>query len=238
MKKAFVVGASSAIGLAVCHRYLEEGWTVLAQYNRNEAALHDLAARADGRLATVRLAFDDPYALEAQLDACRADYIDSDALVNCAAKLEPRPFGELDAAIVLNHLAVNLLPGLLLMRDLGPAMAARGWGRIVHLGSIGTKFGGGHSSFAYALSKHALEMLPRECRAWSAHDVLVNVLRVGVTNTGIHQSDATKDMDERVALIPMKRMAEPAEIAAGVWFLGSGVNTFITGQVISISGGE
>ena len=238
MKKAFVVGASSEIGLAVCRKYLDEGWMVLAQYNRNRAPLDELSTRAGERLSTIHLAFDDPYTLETQLEACRADYIDSDVLVNCAAKLEPRPFSELDAGILLSHLAVNLLPGLLFMRDLGPAMAARGWGRIVHLGSIGTKFGGGPSSFAYALSKHGLEMLPRECRVWSAHNVLVNVLRVGVTNTGIHQSDVSKDMDERVGLIPMKRMAEPSEMAEGVWFLGSGANTYIAGQVISISGGE
>lgn len=238
MKKAFVVGASSAIGLAVCRKYLREGWSVLAQYNSNEAALRELAVEAGGRLVTVRMPFDDPYLLEAQLDDCRARYIDCDALVTCAARLEPRPFDELDVANLLGHISVNLIPSLLLMRDLGPAMAERGWGRIVHLGSIGTKFGGGKRSFSYALSKHALEMLPQEAKAWSQRNVLVNVLRVGVTNTGIHQLDATKNMDERVALIPMKRMAEPSEIAEGVWFLGSGDNSYIAGQVISISGGE
>ena len=232
------MGASSAIGLAVCRRYLDEGWTVLAHYNCNGAVLHDLEARMDGRLSAIQMAFDDPYELEIQLDTLRADYIDSDVLVNCAAKLEPRIFGELDAAFVLDHLAVNLLPGLLLMRDLAPAMATRGWGRIVHLGSIGVKFGGGYNSFAYTLSKYALEMIPTEFRGWAVRNVLVNTLRVGVTNTVIHECDTDKIMDERMALIPMRRMAEPSEIAAGVWFLGSEENTYITGQVIPISGGE
>lgn len=238
MRKAFVIGASSSIGLEVCRKYLDEGWSVLAQCNQREAALRDLARSAGGRLTVVSMAFDDPYSLEAQLDRSRTEYIDSDVFINCAAKLEPRAFSELDATIVLKHITVNLLPGLLIMRDLGPAMVGRGWGRIVHLGSIGIKFGGGPNSYAYALSKYAIEMLPRECRVWSENNVLTNVLRVGVTSTGIHQSDPTKNMEERVARIPMKRMAVPAEIAEGIWFLGSGMNTYITGQVISISGGE
>jgi len=238
VRKVFVVGASSSIGLAICRKYLDEGWRVLAQFNRHELALLDLATSSNGRLTTIRLSFDDPYELEAKLDEHRADYIDSDALITCAARMEARSFAELDVSILLSHYATNVLPGLLLMRDMGPAMAKRGWGRVVHLGSIGTKFGGGKSNFAYALSKHAIEMLPSESRSWSISNVLVNVLRVGVTNTSIHQADPAKNMDDRVALIPMKRMADPLEIAAAVWFLGSGNNTYITGQVISISGGE
>lgn len=237
--KVFVLGASSAIGQSVCKKYLAEGWSVLAHYNRSKAALDAIEALAgNNKFSSMRIAFDDPAELEARLSELKSCYLTCNAMVNCAATIDPLAFSEITAKNILTHMATNLIPGLLIMRDLGPVMAERGWGRIVQLGSIGTKFGGGQQSFSYALSKHAMEMLPQESKFWAERNVLLNVLRVGVTDTSIHRSDPTKDMTERVALIPMKRMASPTEIAEAVWFLGSEKNTFITGQSISISGGE
>jgi NAD(P)-dependent dehydrogenase (short-subunit alcohol dehydrogenase family) len=119
-----------------------------------------------------------------------------------------------------------------------PEMAKKGWGRIVNLGSIGVKFGGGKNSFSYSLSKHALEFIPSDFKDWASKNVLVNVLRVGVVDTRLHSSDPLKNMSDRVRLIPMQRMASPEEVAKAIWFLGSDSNSYITGQVISFSGGE
>ncbi len=236
--RVFVIGASSEIGLAVCKKYLAEGWAVLAHYCNNQAVLDQVAANAGGRFKTIRIVFEDPNSLDKKLSDVRSIYNDCDALINCAAMLDPLPFSRITAQNIMKHLAVNLVPGLLIMRDLGQGMKERGWGRVVHLGSIGTKFGGGQETFAYSLSKFALEMMPSETKDWAQSNVLVNTLRVGVTETNIHSLVSSKNMTKRISLIPMKRMAIASEIANTVWFLGSKENTFITGQCISISGGE
>jgi 3-oxoacyl-[acyl-carrier protein] reductase len=124
------------------------------------------------------------------------------------------------------------------MQTIAPVMVTRGWGRIVHLSSIGVKFRGGSSTFCYSLSKHAMEFLPSCTKDWAAHDVFVNIIRVGITDTRLHSSEPNKDMTKRVSLIPTKRMAQPEEIAKSIFWCGSEENTFMSRQVIEIAGGE
>ena len=93
-------------------------------------------------------------------------------------------------------------------------------------------------TFCYSLSKHALEFFPQDHKTWAASNVLINTLRVGVTDTRMHKVDPDKDMSERVSMIPIGRMAMPDEIANTVCWLGSEQNSFITGQVITAAGGE
>ena len=145
---------------------------------------------------------------------------------------------EVYGAEILAALTVNLLPGLLLMRTICPAMAERGFGRIVHASSIGVKFGGGSDSFAYSLSKHAQEFIPRACRSWAERDVFVNVVRIGVTDTRLHGRAPGRDMAERARLIPARRPATPDEIARTLFWLGSEHNGFTSGEVVSVAGGE
>jgi NAD(P)-dependent dehydrogenase (short-subunit alcohol dehydrogenase family) len=139
---------------------------------------------------------------------------------------------------LLRAFTTNVIPSLLFMKTLVPAMIDRGWGRIVNLGSIGVKYGGGNKTFCYSLSKHALEFFPKDHKTWATSNVLINTLRVGVTDTRMHKVDPDKDMNERVAMIPMGRMATPEEIADVVYWLGSKQNTIMTGQVVTAAGGE
>lgn len=238
MKQVLVTGASSDIGLAVCRRYLSDGWRVVAHYRSHRPELDSLIAGAAGRVVPLALDFSDTAGLEGGLTRNWNLLRASDALVSCAATLDSLPFAEVTAEALLHHFAINVVPGVLLMRDLAPAMVQRGWGRIVHLSSIGVKFGGGSGSFCYALSKHAQEYLPSDHKAWAAAGVLVNVLRVGVTDTRFHKRDPSKDMNRRVSLIPAGRMASPDEIAETAHWLGGERNTFMTGQVVAAAGGE
>lgn len=236
MRQVLVTGASSDIGLAICRRYLDDGYRVVAQYRTPRAELTELERRHD----VVPLALDltDPEALEDGLARHAALIRASDAMVHCVGMLESAPFSKVTARQMVDHFTVNAVSAFALMRDLAPAMVSRRWGRIVLLSSVGVKFGGGSGSFAYALSKQALEFLPADHKAWAGAGVFVNVVRVGLTDTRLHRNDPTKDMGRRVALVPAGRMAAPEEIAATAHWLGSAANTFTTGQVLGVTGGE
>ena len=236
--RVFVIGASSDIGLAVCEIFLANGWDVLAHYRTLRAELSALAAENHAKVNLLQLDFSDPATIEENLAEHRDNYSECDSVINCAAFYASEKFSEITAESLIEAVSVNTLPGLLVVRDIVPAMAARKWGRIVHLSSIGVKFGGGSESFSYSLSKHALEFLPADHRVWASSNILLNVLRVGVTDTRIHSHNPTKNMSQRVEMIPIKRMAEASEIAKAAWFLGSEENSYITGQTVSISGGE
>lgn len=235
MRTAFVSGASSDIGLAVCRRYLDAGWRVIAHHRTPRPELEALVGPA---LETWRADLSDTTGLEAALAADPGFFARADAFINLAADIRPASFDAASAADLLVALATNTIPGLLLMRAMGPAMAERGFGRIVHASSIGVKYGGGRDSLAYSLSKHAQEFIPGACRAWAARNVFVNIVRVGVTDTRFHTRMPGKDMAARAAMIPARRLATPDEIADALTWLGSDRNGFTTGETIAVAGGE
>ena len=74
-------------------------------------------------------------------------------------------------------------------------------------------------------------------KKWSKNNVLYNILRIGVTDTSVMRNLGEK-LKQRTKLIPMQRLARPEEVAKQVIWLASEENTFVTNQVISISGGE
>ena len=235
MRTAFVSGASSDIGLALCRRYLDAGWRVIGHFRTPRAELDALRGEM---LETWQCDFADTPKLERALRDNADRFRRADSFISLAADVQPCRFDQAGADVILAALGVNLLPGLLLMREIGPAMAERGFGRIVHASSIGVKFGGGSETFAYSLSKHAQEFIPRACRAWAERNVFVNVVRIGVTETRIHARLPDRDFAARTALIPARRAATPQEVAEALFWLGSERNGFTTGQVIAVAGGE
>jgi NAD(P)-dependent dehydrogenase (short-subunit alcohol dehydrogenase family) len=236
-REVLISGAGSDIGIAICRQYLSKNFRVLGLYNQGQPALTRLA-KENPDLTLRQLNFENPESIEffiqteqRRLEAC-------EVFVHAAALVEPVSFADLTAKNLMRAFTINVIPSILFIRTLIPKMADRDWGRIVNLSSIGVKYGGGSKTFAYSLSKHALEFFPQEHKTWAASNVLINTLRVGVTDTRMHKADPDKDMNARVSMIPMKRMATPDEIAKTVYWLGSEQNSFITGQIITAAGGE
>ena len=236
-RKVLITGASSDIGIAICRQFLSLQFRVLGLYNQGQAALKRLAEEHPN-LTLQQLNFETPENIESFIQKERDQLLESDIVVHAAALVEPVPFFDITANSLLRAFTINVIPSLLFTRTIIPAMIDREWGRIINLSSIGVKFGGGSRTFCYSLSKHALEFFPSDHKNWAAKNVLTNTVRVGVTDTRIHKLDPEKNMDERVSLIPMGRMATPEEIANVVCWLGSEQNSYITGQVITAAGGE
>lgn len=137
----------------------------------------------------------------------------------------------------INTLKTNvILPNLILSKII-KNMIKDNFGRIVNCSSIGIKFGGGSNTYDYSLSKFASEFIPYNFKDWAKKNVLINNLRIGVTNTKLHKTIG-KNLKKRVKLIPIKRAAETNEIVKYILFFLSHENTYSTGQTISISGGE
>jgi 3-oxoacyl-[acyl-carrier protein] reductase len=236
-RTVLITGASSDIGLALCQRYLDQGYSVVAHYSSGRPEFFQLV-ESNKNVLPLQIDFSNPDNLEHALSK-NTDAIETcDVFINAAAVLTAQPFAKVTPQSILTSLTINLIPGIMIMQAVAPAMVKREWGRIVHLSSIGVKFGGGTASFDYALSKHAMEFLPADHKAWAAHNVFTNVLRIGVTDTRFHGNDPDKDMAKRISFIPARRMALPDEIAQSVHWFGSEENAFTSGQVVAIAGGE
>jgi len=235
---ALILGASSDIGGSLIERYLASGWRVIAHYNQPNS---DLVRRFEStsEVSLFRLDLRDLSYVEKFL--AQSKIIEEhriDAFVNCVGYLQPQAFMQITPANLLSTISANACSAILFIQKIIPPMIEQKWGRVVSLGSIGVKFGGGATSYAYSLSKHMLEFFPTEYKSWAQDNVLLNTIRVGVTNTRMHGLHPGKNMSDRIKMIPMGRMAETSEIADFAFWLGSSSNTFITGEVLGIAGGE
>lgn len=229
--RILVLGASSSIGQAVCRRFLADGAHVTGQYWNSGEALWPLACPA---FDAVRWDLADL----PQARILASAFTDVDVVISLASLTTPTSLADVSANVLSASLNVGALSPLLIIGEIGPHMAERGWGRIVVGSSIGVRFGGGVDSFAYALANHAKEFLPASVRGWSRWGVLANIVRIGVTRTAAHDRFPERRLVEREGKIPMGRAAEPDEIASFICWLGSDRNTYLTGQVIAHSGGE
>ena len=159
MRQVFITGASSDIGVATCRKYLENGFCVIGHYNNGQDSFFDLVD-ASPNMQSLQIDLSDSHSVERALTEHEGLFQKIDVLINMAATFRAMPFSEITATGIVETMNVNLIAALLFMRDLTPEMIKRKWGRIVNIGSIGVKFGGGSTSFCYALSKHSLEFLP------------------------------------------------------------------------------
>jgi len=237
---ALVTGASGEIGAEVASQLLAHGVCV---------ALHYRSYRERLDIITEGHESDSYCEIQADLDHASGakDLFDSviswrerlDIVVNCAATVRGVPSLEMvDDALLLESFRVNCVAPFLLAKWACGPMRLHGWGRIVNVSSIGVKFAGTPQTAHYMISKAALEAATLAlAKAVAPDGILVNAVRAGVTRTSVHQR-LGRDLRAREELIPMKRAAEPSEIARVVLFLVSSMNTYLTGAVIPVAGGE
>lgn len=214
---ALVTGGSRGIGKAICGRFAEAGYDVVAP------------ARAE-------LSLDDPASVAAFVEKNREtafDVIVNNAGINDLHELEGITDDEIE-----RMLAINLVSPIKLLRGLVPAMKQRRYGRIVNIGSIWAVVSK-PGRCVYAATKNGLHGVTNTLAVELApHNILVNTVCPGFTATELtYQNNAPKQIAAIEAEIPMGRMAEPCEIAEVVCFLGSERNTYLTGQKITVDGG-
>ena len=215
-RTALVTGGSRGIGRAVVDRFEALGARVLAP-SRAELDLRD-SASIEGFTA----------ALDAPVDI----------LINNAGINPLAAFDRIADADLEEVLAVNLIAPLRLSRALAPAMADRGYGRIVNISSIWStvaKPGRG----AYSIAKSGLNGLTRSLAVeFAARNVLVNAVAPGFVATEMTYQNNTADQLAVLAQqLPIGRLGEAKEIAETVAFLASSRNSFTTGQVLFCDGG-
>jgi NAD(P)-dependent dehydrogenase (short-subunit alcohol dehydrogenase family) len=240
---AVVTGGSSGIGLGMATALARAGaQTVLVARDPgrlDEAATAIKAAGDQAEVSTVSADLADRGDLERAAEAAAARYGEPDILVNCAGiNLRP-PLAELTEADWDLTMAVNLTAPFLLGQRFGPAMAARGWGRIINVTSqqAGRAFS---SSGGYGASKGGLASLTRsQSEAWAASGVCCNNVCPGFVPTRLNAAVANDPVRSAAmaARTMVNRNGDPADFAGATVFLASRASDYVTGHTIYVDGG-
>ena len=236
-KKVLILGGSSDIGIEIIKIYLKNNFSILAHYNKGNKKFFNLVEENKDYLKKIKFNFSTNN-LKIESFFRKAVVLETDILINALGAIFDTNYQKLSLNHLDKSLKINAYPGILATNILGRKMAKKNWGRIINLGSIGVKFGGGERNFPYSLSKFILEFFPSFTKKWVKKNVLINTIRVGATNTKLHSLLPSKNLKKREKLIPIGRMAEPREIAEFIYFLGSDENSYITNKVPAIFGGE
>jgi NAD(P)-dependent dehydrogenase (short-subunit alcohol dehydrogenase family) len=240
-RTALVTGGSSGIGRAMAGALGRAGAQVVV-LARDEAALADTAAwlQADGcRAAWVSADLADRAGVERAAAAAAGPFGEPDIVVNAAA-LNIRP--PLDALTLANWdrlMAANLTAPFLLGQRFGPAMAGRGWGRIINIASQQAIRAFGNSG-GYGAAKGGLVSLTRsQSEAWAPRGVCCNAIAPGFVATPL-TAEVAADPVRSAALAArtmVGRNGEASDFEGIAVFLASPASAYITGQLICVDGG-
>jgi 3-oxoacyl-[acyl-carrier protein] reductase len=125
-----------------------------------------------------------------------------------------------------------------LSRAAGNAMQANGWGRIVNVSSTGGRTGGIFNATVYSASKAGIMSMTKAfARHFAPHNILVNCIAPGTVNTRMMTNLPKESLEAAVGQVPLKRLADPAEIAQVVVFLASDEASYMTGATVDVNGG-
>ena len=236
MKHVLILGGSSDIGVKVAALFLKKNWLVTAHHFKNKRQLTYLKSR---KLNLIKLDFSkiNNANINKVINKKFCDKYDS--VINLVGFIDNKSFENTNLNSILHSLKINAIIPTLIVRKIKNSMLNKKWGRILNCSTIGIKFGGGEYSYNYNLAKHSLEFIPNKFKIWAKSNVLINNLRIGHTKTKIHKRmKKTLKGNKRIKLIPISRMAEASEMANYIFYLSSEKNSYMTGQTISVSGGE
>jgi NAD(P)-dependent dehydrogenase (short-subunit alcohol dehydrogenase family) len=246
-KTAVVTGASRGIGRAVARAFAREGYGVWA-LARSAEALEGLRQEAGDAIRPLAVDVADEAAV---LEACRTVLASGTprVLVNNAGIALSAPLTKTRTEDLQRILAINVTAPFLFCRELMPAMAAAGGGRVINVASTAAVKGFRFTS-AYCASKHALLGLTRALAVeYARKGVTVNTVNPGWTETdmltsaasAVSQSTGRSSEEARQALASMNamgRIIQPEEVAALCLFLASDAAASVTGAAYAMDGGE
>ena len=244
-KVSIVTGGAGGIGASICRRFAEEG-AIVAVFDINqdaaEAVVTEIRAKG-GSAAAFGVDLTSQESVVAAVTAAEAQLGPTDILVNNAGWDHAAPFLKTDKALWDKIVAVNLYGPLYMHHAVLKGMYERGRGKVVNVASDAARVGSSGEA-VYAFCKGGLVSYSKTmARELARKQINVNVVCPGPTDTALFRDFAGEgEQGEKLKgalakAIPFGRLGQPDDLPGAVLFLASEDAAFITGQIISVSGG-
>lgn len=245
-KVVVITGGGGGIGSATCRRFAEEGAHVVVADISGEAAERVAGEiRSAGGIATTMIVDLTDYAATGQgVAKVEAEFGPIDILVNNAGWDLFIPFVKSEPDYWTKIIDINLRSVLNITKPVLASMVARGkGGRVVSLGSDAGRGGSSGESVYSACKAGIIAFSKTLAREHARHGVTFNTVCPGVTETAMLENfmaaagDKEKLRAAFTKAVPLGRLGRPDDLPGAIIFLASDDAAFITGQVISVSGG-
>lgn len=238
-KTAVITGAASGIGRATAELFAGAGAHVLIGDLAAEAGAQVAAAiRAGGGGADfIRLDVTDAASIEAFRREALARRPQVDIVANVAGWGRNEPFVQNTPEFWKKVVDLNLMGPIQVTRAFVEPMIARGAGKIVVVASDAGRVGSLGETVYAAAKGGAIAFTKSLARELARYNITVNCVCPGPTDTPLMAAVPDKIKEAFARVTPMRRLAKPAEVADAILFFSSPQSEFVTGQVLSVSGG-
>ncbi|TWP33904.1 SDR family NAD(P)-dependent oxidoreductase [Leekyejoonella antrihumi] len=238
-KITIVTGAGQGIGRAIAEKIAAEGGVVVVS-DRNEETAQRTAAALGGSAIGIRTDVTDRASVETMVAQVRDQHGRIDVLINNAGWDKGQPFLESSLDDWDRAIQVNLYGVLHTCHTVLPVMSDQGGGVVVNIGSDAGRVGSSGEAVYSAAKGGVIAFTKTIAREMARYGVRANCVSPGPADTALFDTVTGGNPKFREALIkaiPLRRLAQPADLANAVAFLASDEAAYITGQTLSVSGG-
>ena len=243
-KVALITGAGGPMGRAIAQKFACEGaslvLTDISGTRLNETVEAIAAAHTQCQVIQQRANGIDAKEAAEVAGVALERFGKVDILINVVGGIRSKqlytPFLEMTEQQWDDTFALNLKPGFHLIRKLAPGMLDRSYGKIVNISSI--VYAGEPGQSDYAAAKAAVASWTRSLAGEFAPHVNVNCIAPGIIRTSVTERIGAEDAKRLTAASFLKRFGEAREIADVACFLASDEASFVTGEIIAVSGGN
>lgn len=244
-RTAFVTGGAQGIGEGIATALGAQGFRV-AVVDLNLASAQGTAesiTAAGGTALAVHADITDTASVQAAVQTVTDQLGPVEIAVNNAGWDDFMNFVDTTEEFWERILDVNFTGMLRVTHTVVPGMIERGWGRVINIGSDAGRVGSSLEAVYSGAKGGTIAFTKTLAREVARHGITANTVCPGPTDTAMLQAFAAKSGDGAKVLagmtrgVPMRRLAQPSDVAAAVAFFASDATGYITGQTLSVSGG-
>lgn len=241
-KRVLIIGGSSGIGLAAAVSFAENGADVCIMSRSDEklkkAKEYIVNLKINGQIFTEQMDINDLTFFRKWINRLEDNGESFDILINSSGIYPHIPLSDVKESDWDSVFSTNLRAVFFVSQKIVEHMKKRKWGRIINIASFAAEIPSVCTGI-YAASKAALKSLTKSMAAeWAPYNIRVNAVNPGVIQTEMTEK-AIKEMGNALkSQIALHRFGSPEEVADVILFLCSDFASYVTGEVINVTGGK